>query len=289
MNTYEQLFETHTGNESIKELNLHDLHEFTGHPFRVVDDEEMEELVQSIRVSGILVPVIVRTRAEGGYEIISGHRRCHAARRAGLFHVPAVINELTDEEAVDVMIYTNFQRSTILPSEKAAAYRLQMETIRHPGICGPASPEVVGKKYGDNARKVQRYIRLSYLIDELLTLVDQGKLCKQAGYALSFIKPEHQRWVLQVFRETKKLPSGYQAKKIRISSEDNILTLEKLRGMMAGKEKRKRDIVLSRQKLDMFFSPDMDEKEIVEMIYSLASQWRRLEQVYSDHEGNKQS
>ena len=202
MNTYDQLFRTPDSNEKTREINLRDLHEFEGHPFRVVDDEDMEELVQSIRERGILVPVMVRTRPEGGYEIISGHRRCHAARLAGLFKVPVVIAELTDEEAVDAMIYTNFQRSTILPSEKAQAYRLQMEAIRHPGICGPSSPGTIGRKYGDNARKVQRYIRLTFLIDELLALVDQEKLCMQAGYSLSFIKPEHQRWVLQVFRET---------------------------------------------------------------------------------------
>lgn len=278
MNTYDQLFRTLDSNEKTREINLRDLHEFEGHPFRVVDDEDMEELVQSIRERGILVPVMVRTRSEGGFEIISGHRRCHAARLAGLFKVPVVITELTDEEAVDAMIYTNFQRSTIFPSEKAKAYRLQMETIRHPGVCGPSSPESVGRKYGDNARKVQRYIRLTFLIDELLALVDQEKLCVQAGYSLSFIKPEHQRLVLQVFRETNRLPSGRQAEKIRSSSEDHVLTLEKLRGMMARKENRRRDIVLHRQKLDLLFPQEFSEEEIEELIYVLVKRWHDQEQ-----------
>ena len=143
MNSFEQLFMNNKTHENAKELLIRDLHEFDGHPFRVVDDEDMEALVQSIRERGILVPVMVRTRKDGGYEIISGHRRCHAAQQAGLFKVPAVINELSDEEAVDAMIYTNIHRSSILPSEKAHAYRMQMEIIRHPGIKGYPSSTIV--------------------------------------------------------------------------------------------------------------------------------------------------
>lgn len=278
MNTYNELFGARVADEGTKEILIRDLHEFESHPFRVIDDEDMKELVQSIHERGILVPVIVRTRQEGGYEIISGHRRCYAARMAGLFKVPAVISEMTDEEAVDVMIYTNFQRSTILPSEKARAYRLQLETIRHSGIQGLASTNEVGKKYGDNARKVQRYIRLTFLITELLASVDQGRLSMQAGYSLSFIKPEHQRWVFQVFRETRRLPSGRQAERIRESSEDRVLTLDKLRGMMAKKENRCQDIILHRQDLDKFFSPELSQEEIEGLIYRLVRQWHDQEQ-----------
>jgi len=281
MNTYDQLFEIGGVQGNAKEILIRDLHEFNGHPFRVVDDENMEELVQSIRERGILVPVMVRTREEGGYEIISGHRRCYAARQAGLFKVPAVINELTDEEAVDAMIYTNIQRESILPSEKARAYHLQMEAIRHPGIRGSGSPDMVGKKYGDNARKVQRYIRLTFLVDDLLALVDEGKLSMQAAYSLSFMKREHQQWVMQVYRETKKLPAGRQAEKIRDSSEEGVLSLEKLRGMMTGKTHRKRNIVLPRKKLDEFFSQDFSEEEIEKLIFRLIGQWKRQE---DDHE-----
>jgi len=281
MNTFDQLFETGNGQEKSKEILLRELHEFEGHPFRVVDDENMEELIQSIRERGILVPVMVRTREEGGYEIISGHRRCYAARQAGLFKVPAVINELTDEEAVDAMIYTNIQRETILPSEKARAYRLQMDTIRHPGIKGSPSLDVVGKKYGDNARRVQRYIRLTFLIDDLLELVDEGKLTMQAGYALSFIKREHQQWVMQVYRETKRLPTGRQAERIRGCSEECDLSQEKLRNMITGKTRIRRDIVLHRKKLDEFFSPDISEEEIEKLIFRLIERWKSQE---DDHD-----
>lgn len=275
MNTFEQLFMNNKTHENAKELLIRDLHEFDGHPFRVVDDEDMEALVQSIRERGILVPVMVRTRKDGGYEIISGHRRCHAAQQAGLFKVPAVINELSDEEAVDAMIYTNIHRSSILPSEKAHAYRMQMEIIRHPGIKGYPSSTIAGKKYGDNARKVQRYIRLTFLIDDLLALVDEGKLSMQAGYSLSFIKAEHQRWVAQLFRETNKLPSGHMAEKIRSSSEDKDLSPEKLRSMMTGKRHRKKDIVLHREKIEKYFPPDTGEEVMENLICRLLDQWSR--------------
>ena len=277
MNTFDQLFKTGCEHENIKEILIRDLHEFEGHPFRVVDDENMEELIQSIRERGILVPVMVRTKVEGGYEIISGHRRCYAARQAGLFKIPAVINELTDEEAVDAMIYTNIKRTTILPSEKAYAYRLQMETIRHPGAKGSSSLSVIGQKYGDNAKKVQRYIRLTFLINDLLELVDEGKLSMQAAYSLSFMRREEQQRVVQVYRETKKLPKGRIAERIRNCSEENNLSLEKLRSMITGKTHRRKDIALSRKKLDEFFSPDFSEEEIEKLIFRLIEQWKRQE------------
>ena len=273
LNTFEQLFGTGDVNDHSTELLIRDLHEFRNHPFRVVDDDSMDELVQSIRERGILVPVMVRTRKEGGYEIISGHRRCHAAKLAGLFKVPAVIRELTDEEAVDAMIYTNIQRKYVLPSEKAHAYRLQMETVRHPGIKGSYAPVLVGRKYGDNARTVQRFIRLTFLIDELLALVDEGKLSMQAGYSLSFIKTEHQRWVAQIFRETKRLPSGHMAERIRSSSEDRDLSLEKLRSMMTEIDHRKKDIVLPMKKIKQYFPADTSKEDIETQILRLIEQW----------------
>ena len=168
LNSYDDLFgETSVQTDAV-EVMIKELHDFENHPFHVIDDDAMAELVQSIREKGILVPLTVRPKDGGGYEIISGHRRKHAAEIAGLFKVPVLIRELSDEDAVDIMIYSNIQRTNILPSEKARAYRLQMETLKHQGKRGSSAPEAVGKKYGDNARKVQRYIRLTFLHKDLL-------------------------------------------------------------------------------------------------------------------------
>ena len=166
LNSYESLFGELPDEGESTDLFIKELHDFKEHPFRVTDDEDMLELIQSIKEKGILVPLTVRPIAEGGYEIISGHRRKHAAEIAGLEKVPAIIRELSDEDAVDIMIYSNIQRTNVLPSEKANAYKLQMDTMRHQGKKGSSTPDEVGKKYGDNARKVQRYIRLTYLIPE---------------------------------------------------------------------------------------------------------------------------
>ena len=155
LNSYDDLFGETPVQADAVEVMTRDLHDFENHPFHVKDDEDMAELVQSVRDKGILVPLTVRPKDGGGYEIISGHRRKHAAEIAGLFKVPVLIRELSDEDAVDIMIYSNIQRTNILPSEKARAYRLQMETLKHQGKRGASAPEAVGKKYGDNARKVQ--------------------------------------------------------------------------------------------------------------------------------------
>ena len=163
LNSYDDLFGETLAHPEAVEVMIKELHDFKDHPFRVNDDEEMAELVQSIREKGVLVPLTVRPSSEGGYEIISGHRRKHAAELSGLFKVPVMIRDLSDEDAVDIMIYSTIQRTNILPSEKAMAYKLQMETMRHQGKKGASSPDTVGQKYGDNARKVQRYIRLTFL------------------------------------------------------------------------------------------------------------------------------
>ena len=211
LNSYDDLFGDAPLQTDAVEVMIKDLYEFENHPFHVTDDEDMAELIQSIRDKGILVPLIVRSKEGGGYEIISGHRRKHAAEIAGLFKVPVLIREMPDEEAVDIMIYSNIQRTNILPSEKARAYRLQMETMKHQGKKGNLTSDAIGKKYGDNTRKVYRYIRLSYLQEELLNLIDNGKMTIQAGYWLSFLNEQEQGWILKIFQQYRKLPSGRTA------------------------------------------------------------------------------
>lgn len=273
LNSYEELFGDAPVHEDTKELMISELHDFRNHPFHVNDDEEMAELVQSIREKGILVPITVRPRDEGGYEIISGHRRKHAAQLIGLIKVPVIIRELSDEDAVDIMIYSNIQRTNILPSEKAMAYRLQMEAMKHQGKKGDSTPVAVGRKYGDNARKVQRFIRLTFLLKDLLELVDSGQLTMQAGYWISFLDENEQGWILKIFRQYRKLPSGRTAQQIKEQKEDHVLTLDSAENLILGNGYR-RKVSLKSKRIDQFFPPEYDSEQIEEIIYQLLERWK---------------
>lgn len=274
LQTYDDLFGDTTDSAPAIEVYIKELHDFKNHPFHVNDDEEMQELVQSIREKGVLTPPIVRTRPEGGYEVISGHRRKHAAVLAGLFKMPVIVKELSDEDAVDVMVYSNIQRTNILPSEKAFAYRMQWDLLRHPGKKGRPAPEEVGKKYGDNARKVQRYVRLTYLLPEFLDYIDDGRLTMQAGYAISFLCNEEQRWVQNAIQTYQKMPNGKCAEQIRAKSEEKVLTEEIVKLLILGKPKRKRSITLKSSSLDKYFPPDISGEEIEKTVYMLLDRWR---------------
>lgn len=274
LQTYDDLFGDTTGSDSAIEVYIKELHDFRNHPFRVVDDEEMQDLIQSIKEKGVLTPPIVRTRPEGGYEVISGHRRKHAASLAGLFKIPVVVRDLSDEDAVDVMVYSNIQRTNVLPSEKAFAYRMQWDLLRHPGKKGRPAPEEVGRKYGDNARKVQRYVRLTYLLPELLDYIDGGRLTMQAGYAISFLGKEEQGWVQSAIKTYQKMPNGKCAEQIRSKSEDKVLTEDMVKLLILGKPRRKRNITLKGSSLDKYFPPEMSGEEIEKTVYMLLDQWK---------------
>lgn len=271
---YDDLFGDTDDISSTQEVPLKELHDFKNHPFHVNNDEEMMELVQSVKEKGILTPPIVRPRTEGGYEIISGHRRKHAAMLAGLSTIPALIRDLSDEDAVDVMVYSNCQRTNVLPSEKAFAYRMQCEVIRHPGRKGVSAPEEIGKKYGDNARKVQRYVRLTYLLPALLQYVDDGKMTMQAGYAISFISEEEQQWVVSAIDSFKKMPNGKCAEQIRGKSEEKSLTEDTVKLLVLGEPKKKRSITLKHNSLEKYFPADTPCEEIERTIYMLLDRWQ---------------
>lgn len=273
LNSYESLFGELSDEGESTDLFIKELHDFKGHPFRVTDDEDMLELIQSIKEKGILVPLTVRPIAEGGYEIISGHRRKRAAEIAGLEKVPAIIRELSDEDAVDIMIYSNIQRTNVLPSEKANAYKLQMETMRHQGKKGSSTPDAVGKKYGDNARKVQRYIRLTYLIQDLLELVDKKKLSMQAGYWISFLDEPEQNWILKTYQLYGKLPSCRTAQQLRDQHDEGVLTKNSTEGLILGNRYCRR-VTLKTRRLNQIFSPEYDTAQIEEIIYQLLDRWK---------------
>lgn len=181
--------------EDVREVAIDELHSFTDHPFKVKDDEEMKELVESVKVQGILTALLVRPLKKGGYEIISGHRRKHAAELAGLKQVPVIVREMDKDSAVQAMVDSNLQRENILPSEKAFAYRMKMEAVKHQGVSGANSAKEVGKSSNDSSRQVYRYIRLTYLMNTLLKAVDENIIKLQTGEQLSYLSIIEQEMV----------------------------------------------------------------------------------------------
>lgn len=204
--------------DQVIEVPLEDLYEFRNHPFHVRDDEEMLDLADSIGGHGVLNPGIARLRADGGYELISGHRRKRASEIKGLTSMPVIVRNYTDDESVLVMVDSNIQRENILPSEKAFAYKMKMDAIRHQGVKNNNADEaaaLVGKEAGDSARKVQRYIRLTELLPELLESVDSDEIKVSPAVTLSFLTTQEQEWVLACIREHGASVNGNMADKLK--------------------------------------------------------------------------
>ena len=220
--------ETAAQGEQIQQVPVAELHPFKDHPFKVLDDEAMLKTVESMARFGVLNPLIVRPRAEGGYEIISGHRRQHAAQLAGMKTLPVIVRQLDDDQAILQMVESNLQRETIRPSERAFAYKMKMEVLKHQGartdltlsqvgqkLRGVTSRDLVAQEAGDNARNIQRYIRLTHLIPELLELVDQKKISFNPAVELSYLTDAEQRDFLQAIEDSKHPPSLSQAQRIK--------------------------------------------------------------------------
>ena len=274
LKSYESLFGESAFEGAVSEVFVKDLYDFKNHPFQVNDDEDMQELIQSIKDKGILVPLIVRPMSDDGYEIIAGHRRKYAAEIVGLIKVPAIVRDLSDEDAVDCMIYSNIHRMNVLPSEKAKAYRLQTDIMKHRGKKGTSTPDSIGKKYGDNARKVQRYIRLTFLLPALLELVDKKKVTLQAGYFLSFLGEPEQGWVLEIYQHSGKLPSPKVSLQLRDDYTDQLLTRERTEKLILG-HKPQRNVTLSAKRLDDIFSSEYNAEQIEQIIYQLLNEWKK--------------
>lgn len=275
LNSYNDLFGVSDRDEQPVKISLNELHDFKNHPYRVVDDEDMQELASNIRENGILVPLIARPMKNGGYEVIAGHRRKYAAGLAGLEKVPVSVRELSDAEAIDIMVSTNIQRTNILPSEKAFAYRMQWEATSHRGKKGENTPKAISEQAGDSIRNVQRYIRLSYLKKELLNLIDIGRMTMQAGHEISFLDEQAQEWVLDIHEATGKVPNGKMAELIRKEYEDRKLTPEKMRIIMMGEpRKANRKVTLKNKRINEYFPSEYSAGQIEEIIYSLLDRWR---------------
>ena len=264
-----------TGAEQIVNAPLADLHEFKDHPFKVLDDEKMEETTESIRLYGVLVPGIARPRTGGGYELIAGHRRKHGSERAGKTEMPIIVRNYSDDEATIIMVDSNIQREDILPSEKAKAYKMKYEAMKHQGKkSGKNTLDEVGEAAGENAKKVQRYIWLSRLSDELLEMVDTNKLGFSQGVDISFLSEEAQQWVEVIIEEQGCNVSTVQSGKLKEYGKSGELTLAMVRLILTEEKPKERKVTLKADKISKYFSDSYSNEEIENIIISLLDKWK---------------
>lgn len=259
------------------------LHTFANHPFHVRKDMEMNELVDSIRESGVIVPLIVRTRPEGGYEIISGHRRCEACRELGIEKVPVRVQELTDDEATILMVNSNIQREHVLPSEKAFAYRMKLEAIKHQGraTSGQVGPKlsqrsniIVATQNRESVKQIQRYIRLTYLISPILQMVDEARIAFNPAVEISYMTPEHQRWLQAEMELCEATPSLVQSRRLKEMSQSGTLTEHYLHTLLTEQKPNQRQkFFLNQSDVQRFFPPGYTPEQMQNTIFSLLKTW----------------
>ena len=271
--------------ENIIEVKLAELHPFPNHPFQVREDDAMRETVESIREYGVMTPIIVRNREEGGYEIISGHRRKRACELAGIKSVPVIVRDLDYDSAVIAMVDSNIQREEILPSEKAAAYKMKLEAIKHQGsrtsvqVAPKLSTEQIGEAEGISKDTVKRYIRLTELEPELQQMVDTGKMAFTPAVEISYLKPEEQRMLIDTIESEQASPSLSQAKRIKQMSREGRLNDDTMLAVMSEQKKpEKNEIVLPYDALMKYFPQNTTPHQMERMIYKLLDSWQRKKQ-----------
>ena len=287
LKTLDSLFgidEEQTG--QIMEVPISELFSFQNHPFKVLDDEKMAQTVESIRENGILVPIMVRSRQEGGYEVISGHRRRHAAEIVGLETVPVIIRELTDDEAVIAMVDANLQREEILPSEKAYAYKMKLEALKHKAgrpskenSCQVGTnfraDEAMAETANESARTIQRYIRLTELLPELMEMVDGKKIKLNPAVELSYLSPNEQYLLIQVIDEDGIFPSLSQAQQIKKLSQDKACTKEAIHALLSVAGIKERNVVIKHEVIMQYFPADVSDAEVESLIVRLLDEYRK--------------
>lgn len=283
LSSYEDMFGTEEENVSgaldskgqIVDIPIPELHTFKNHPFRVVDDEAMDEMVESIKEYGVLVPAIVRPREEGGYEILSGHRRHHASTLAGKETMPAIIKECNDDEATVIMVDANIQREDILISEKALAYQMKYEAMKHQGVAGGSSLQEISEQSGESMKSIQRLICIASLNKELLDMVDSKKLGIRQGVDLSFLSEEQQQTVYEVITELGISLSWDDTLRIKEAGKKGYLNADYLKDILTHEKVKTRKVVLNQKKLDTYFEPNMSNEDIEELIVSLLEEWKK--------------
>ena len=275
--------------EQRTEMPLSDLHPFEGHPFKVLDDELMEQTVESIKQIGVVSPLIVRPDLEGGFEILSGHRRLHAAQLAGLETVPVIVKEMDDDAAIIFMVDSNLQRENILPSERAFSYKMKLEAMKHQGQRGDLTSDQVGQKswavnqLADDANEsktqVQRFIRLTNLIPEILDMVDEKKIAFNPAVELSYLKPSEQKEFLEAMDYAQASPSLSQAQRLKKLSQEGGCTLDAMCEVMNEIKKDELDhVTIKNEVLRKYFPKSYTPKQMQDTIIRLLEKWQRSKQ-----------
>ncbi len=270
--------------EQVQMIPLSELHFFEGHPFQVNDDEEMMKTVESVKAYGVLQPAIARPDPAGGYEIISGHRRHRASELAGKKTLPTIIRKMDEDTAIILMVDSNMQRENILPSERAFAYKMKLDAMKHQGktigqIGQNYSRDVMALEMNESSRQIQRFIRLTYLIPELLALVDQKKLAFNPAVELSYLKPEEQKTFLEAMEYAQTTPSLSQTQRLKKLSQAGNCTFEAMCEVM--NEEKKDDltrVTISHDVLRKYFPRSYTPKKMQEVIIQLLEQWQKKRQ-----------
>ena len=280
--------------EKRTEMPLSDLHPFEGHPFKVLDDELMEQTVESIKQIGVVSPLIVRPDPEGGFEILSGHRRLHAAQLAGLETVPVIVKEMDDDAAIIFMVDSNLQRENILPSERAFSYKMKLEAMKHQGERADLQPEttsrqlgeklqtsvaVMSEEMGESQRQIQRFIRLTNLIPEILDMVDEKKIAFNPAVELSYLKPSEQKEFLEAMDYAQASPSLSQAQRLKKLSQEGGCTLDAMCEVMNEIKKDELDhVTIKNEVLRKYFPKSYTPKQMQDTIIRLLEKWQRSKQ-----------
>ena len=278
--------------EQVQQIPIGELFPFKNHPFKVLDDESMQRTVESVEQYGVLSPLIARPRPEGGYEIISGHRRQHAAQLAGLDTLPVIVRNMDDDAAVLLMVDSNLQRENILPSERAFAYKMKLEALKNQGarsdltcgqfghkLNGAKARDIVADESGDNARNVQRFIRLTSLIPELLDMVDEKKIAFNPAVELSYLDESQQRDFLEAMNDTQNAPSLSQAQRLKKLAQEGHFSYDVAFAVMGEEKKDELDkVVIKNDTLRKYFPRSYTPKQMEDTIIKLLDQWQRKQQ-----------
>lgn len=279
--------------EHVINIPIEQIHDFPEHPFKVKDDDNMENLVESVSIKGVILPTIVRQKEDGSYEMISGHRRKHAALRVGLTEIPCIVKDLTDDEATILMVDSNIQREELLPSEKAFAYKMKLEAMKHQGkqledtsrpvgekLDKKVSADVLGEEVGESGRNIQRFIRLTFLIPELLELVDDKRIALRPAVELSYISEDNQEFLYDIFKYDEATPTLSQAQLLRKLDESGELTEDKLEEIMRQeKPNQKEQFKASYDNIRHYFpksySNEQINNKIMELLEKYQKEWKQ--------------
>ena len=298
LNSYDDIFSTEETREDAKrekvtDMPLSELHPFPDHPFQVRDDDSMKETVESIKEYGVLVPAIVRPRADGGFELISGHRRKHACELAGLPTMPVIVRNLDDDAATIIMVDSNIQRENILPSERAKAYKMKMDAIRRQAgrppkensvqvgqnFQGKTSRDLLAENSPDSSTQIQRYIRLNELSPQLQQMVDDKKIAMTPAVELSYLKPEEQTLLLDTIESEQATPSLSQAQRLKNFSQEGHLNEDSMLAIMSEEKKpEKNDLTIKADKLQKYFPKSYTPQQMEQVIIRLLDGWQKKRQ-----------